>query len=210
MKISSTSRPQPSPADPPPRQRILMAARRLFYEHGIRAVGVDTIAEAAATNKMTLYRHFGSKDELVAAYLQDLADEADARWQALEATYPDDFASRIEAWLEHLEVIVNGIGDRGCAMANAAVELREMEHPARRIIEDYKFRKRDRLVALFGNAGYVEPEMLADEVFLLFEGARISIQCCTTPGTGPGSRVVTMLRSLLAKHDRRPSDGLST
>ena len=46
----------------PPRDRILVAARELFYRHGIRAVGVETIAEAAATNKMTLYRHFGSKE----------------------------------------------------------------------------------------------------------------------------------------------------
>ena len=52
----------------PPRQRLLAAATELFYRHGIRAVGVDAIAEAAGTNKMTLYRHFSSKDELVAEY----------------------------------------------------------------------------------------------------------------------------------------------
>ena len=49
-----------------PRERILSAASELFYRHGIRAVGVDAVAEAAETNKMTLYRHFSSKDELVA------------------------------------------------------------------------------------------------------------------------------------------------
>jgi len=53
-----------------PRERILSAASDLFYRHGIRAVGVETIAEEAKTNKMTLYRHFTSKDELVAQYLQ--------------------------------------------------------------------------------------------------------------------------------------------
>ena len=56
----------------PPRQRILAAATELFYQHGIRAVGVEAIAEAAETNKMTLYRHFSSKDELVAEYMREL------------------------------------------------------------------------------------------------------------------------------------------
>jgi AcrR family transcriptional regulator len=183
----------------PPRDRILAAARDLFYRHGIRAVGVDAIAEAAATNKMTLYRHFGSKDELVASYLSELAKDGDALWEKLAATFPGDPQAQIEGWVRHVEEIFANRVDRGCAVANAAVELRETQHPGRQIIEDYKTRKRDRLVGLFREAGYTEPESLADEVFLLFEGARISIQCCASP-SGPASRVVAMLRSLLASH----------
>src|SRR5579872_6705281 len=64
----------------PPRDRILAAAADLFYRQGIRAVGVEAIAEAAHTNKMTLYRHFPSKDELVAEYLRQTANAADACW----------------------------------------------------------------------------------------------------------------------------------
>ena len=67
-----TINPQSEASQAPPRERILAAARDLFYRHGIRAVGVEAIAEAAATNKMTLYRHFGSKDELIAAYVTEL------------------------------------------------------------------------------------------------------------------------------------------
>ena len=183
----------------PPRERILAAARELFYLHGIRAVGVDAIAEAAATNKMTLYRHFGSKDELVATYLRELAKEGDALWDELAKAHPDDPHAQLEGWVQHVENILHGRVDRGCAIANAAVELRDTEHPGRQIIDDYKTRKRERLVTLFRDAGYAEPERLADEVFLLFEGARISIQCCASPG-GPSSRLVGMLRSLLADH----------
>ena len=62
----------------PPRERILVVAADLFYRHGIRAVGVEAIADAAGTNKMTLYRHFASKDELVAEYLRCLAQKASA------------------------------------------------------------------------------------------------------------------------------------
>ena len=181
----------------PPRQRILTAARDLFYRHGIRAVGVEAIAEAAATNKMTLYRHFGSKDELIAAYITELAKEGDDVWEELARVYPGDPAGQLEGWVRHVEKVITDTSDRGCAIANAAVELREIDHPARQIIDDYKTRKRNRLVALFSDAGFPEPDQLADEVFLLFEGARISVQCCSA---GPAQRVVRMLRSLLAEH----------
>jgi AcrR family transcriptional regulator len=69
----------------PPRERILAIARDLFYERGVRAVGVDEIAEAAGTNKMTLYRHFASKDLLVAECLRQFARQADAEWDRVAA-----------------------------------------------------------------------------------------------------------------------------
>src|SRR3569623_1953857 len=61
----------------PPRTRIQTAACDLFYHHGIHAVSMDAIAEAASTNKMTVYRHFPSKDVLVAVYLRLLAQKTD-------------------------------------------------------------------------------------------------------------------------------------
>src|SRR6202171_3573223 len=84
----------------PPRARILAAAGELFYRHGIRAVGVEAIAEAAGTNKMTLYRHFASKDELVAEYLRQSAGKADAYWEELEAAHPGDPLGQIRAWVK--------------------------------------------------------------------------------------------------------------
>ena len=81
--VSTINRTSEAP-QAPPRERILAAARDLFYRHGIRAVGVEAIAEAAATNKMTLYRHFGSKDELISAYLTQLAREGDEVWSCIE------------------------------------------------------------------------------------------------------------------------------
>jgi AcrR family transcriptional regulator len=200
--VSTNNRTAETP-QAPPRDRILAAARDLFYRHGIRAVGVEAIAEAAATNKMTLYRHFGSKDELISAYLTQLAKDGDAVWEALARDYPGDPTAQLEGWVRYVEKVVTDGGDRGCAIANAAVEMREIDHPARQIIDDYKTRKRNRMVTLFREAGYAEPDQLADELFLLFEGARISIQCCSGT-TGPASRVVGMLRSLLAEHAPTP------
>lgn len=178
----------------PPRDRLLAVARELFYRHGIHAVGVEAIAEAAYSNKMTLYRHFRSKDDLVVAYISQLAAEGDTVWTGILTSNTEPQA-RLEAWVSYVEDVLTNKYERGCALANAAVEL-TAGHPARPIIEAYKQRKRDNLVRLFAEARYIDPETLADEVFLLFEGARISIQC---GGKKTALGVVKMLRNLLAK-----------
>src|SRR5258707_7162655 len=82
-----------------PRERILLAAKDLFHRHGIRGVGVETIAEAAGTNKMTLYRHFDSKDDLIVAYLQSVALEVDEMWRDFESDHPRDMQGQFEGWL---------------------------------------------------------------------------------------------------------------
>src|ERR1043166_3575875 len=130
----------------PPRARILAAAGELFYRHGIRAVGVESIAEAAGTNKMTLYRHFDSKDELVAEYLRQEAAKGEASWAALEARHPGDPRAQIRAWLAEMAAHVADCNARGCALANAAVELPEKDHPARAVIEACKRRHREALI----------------------------------------------------------------
>src|SRR6267154_2431795 len=85
-----------------PRDRILAAARELFYRHGIHAVGVDSIAETAATNKMTLYRHFASKDLLIAEGLRRVAAESDAAWEENAKAHAGDPKAQLLAWLRHL------------------------------------------------------------------------------------------------------------
>ena len=185
----------------PPRERILAAASDLFYRHGIRAVGVEAIAEAAGTNKMTLYRHFQSKDELVAEYLRQSAKAADACWDQLERLHPGDGLAQLGAWFREVAEHVSDSDQRGCALANAAIELPEKTHPARRVIEEYKSAVRSRLVRLAQTAGLREPEMLADELFLLLEGARVSAQSGGTDGLG--SRLARMGENLMAAHARR-------
>lgn len=194
-KTNSSHAPHPAAA---PRERILAAARDLFYRCGINSVGVEAIATAALTNKMTLYRHFKSRDDLIVAYVTELAAEGDATWREIEEKFPRDPEKRIEAWLAHVENVLTNRFERGCALANAAVEL-QPGHAARSIIEAYKMRKRDQLVGLFSAARYKDPERLSDEVFLLFEGARISLQC---GGKGPALRTARMLRELLASAPR--------
>src|ERR1700694_1983090 len=97
----SSARPSGEAPDPP-RERILAAARVLFYRHGIHAVGVDAIAEAAATNKMTLYRHFVSKDLLIAECLRRVAAEFDTAWEENAKAHAGDPNAQLLPWLRHL------------------------------------------------------------------------------------------------------------
>jgi AcrR family transcriptional regulator len=184
----------------PPRTRILTAACDLFYHHGIHSVSMDAIAEAASTNKMTVYRHFPSKDVLVAEYLRKLAQEADAHWDEVAKACAGDPQLEIRTWLAQIAECVTSAGERGCALANAAVELPEKGHPAHAVIEEFKNGHRLRLVKLFRDAALRDPEGLADEVFLLIEGARINIQ--SLGAEGPASRLVRMIETLIDSHQK--------
>jgi AcrR family transcriptional regulator len=193
-----------------PRERILLAAKDLFHRHGIRGVGVETIAEAAGTNKMTLYRHFDSKDDLIVAYLRGIAADADEMWRDIERDHPGDMQAQLKAWLVCAEECVTA-DDRGCDLANAAVELTEDGHPGRRIIEELKTEHRDRLAALCRRVGISQPEVLADTLTLLLEGARVSRQ--SAGSKGPSAKFIRTAEKVIdsfksrSKPDRKRAAG---
>ena len=184
-----------------PRERIVGSARDLFHKRGIKGVGVDAIAEAAGTNKMTLYRHFASKDALIAACLTDLTQEFEVAWDTIAAAHVGDPEGQLLAWLRHLCDFKEHEAERGCALANAAVELPDKDHPARRVIRDYKTASRERLIGLCRDARLRDPERLADEVFLIFEGARITAQSVGIEGLS--ARLAGILEALVADRARR-------
>jgi AcrR family transcriptional regulator len=185
----------------PPRERILAAARELFYHRGIHAVGVDAIAEAAGSNKMTLYRHFSSKDDLVAACLRDLAAEVDAEREAIAAAHPGDPKGELMAWLQHIGQVFIRESGRGCALANAAVELPDQDHPARQVIREHKAAVRERLVRLCRDAGLRDPEAVAGQVFLVCEGARGAAQ--SLGSDEPLTRLPAVLKDIVEQHTPR-------
>ncbi len=180
-----------------PRERIIKTARELFRRHGMRGVGVDAIADQANTNKMTLYRHFGSKDDLIVACLRDVAAENDQMWVDLETSYPGDPLSQLHAWLR--EGAECAVGDsRGCDMANAAVELAEIDHPARHVIEEFKTAHRNRLAELCRHAGIAKADLLADSLWLLLEGARVSSQ--SVGAAGPSAHFIAIGEAMIAAY----------
>ena len=178
-----------------PRERIVASAQDLFHRHGIRGVGVETIAEAAGTNKMTLYRHFDSKDELILEYLNHKGQKSQEIWADLEATHPGDPVAQLHRFVENCaRFIVED--ERGCDLANAAVELTEEGHPGLRVIEEFKRRQRERLTALCAAAGASQPALLADTLFLLIEGARVSRR--SVGANGPSACLMETSRGVLA------------
>ena len=195
------ARPPGAPEAPRPRERIVTCAQELFHRHGIRGVGVETIAEAAGTNKMTLYRHFESKDELILEYLNYKGEMAERIWADMESACPGDPAGQLYRFVEHAaRYIVED--ERGCDLANAAVELTEQNHPGLRVIEAFKSRQRDRLAELSAAAGATQPALLADTLFLLIEGARVSRR--NVGPNGPSANLVATSRGVLASFGVAP------
>lgn len=176
VKKAQETRVMTGPAGQPPRTRILRAAHDLFYHQGIRAVGVDLVATRADTNKMTLYRHFESKDALVAEYLQEVAAEIEASWDRLAAVHADDPRSHILAWLAETGKQMERPGSRGCPITNAAIELPEPDHPGRHVIEAHKRGMRQRFARRCRDAGLKDAEMIADQLVMLLDGAGVAMQ----------------------------------
>jgi AcrR family transcriptional regulator len=166
---------KPRKGGPGARKRIFNTAAELFYRRGIRAVGVETIAAEAATTKMSLYRSFPSKDVLVAEWLRDHDARFWEQWDAMAQKYPGDSRKQLQAAFALLAKHVADPSARGCPMANAAVEITDSDHPARKVIEMHKGKLRSRLAQLCRQAGAREPALLADELFLVMEGAQVSI-----------------------------------
>ena len=186
---------------PRPRERIVACAQDLFHRHGIRGVGVDAIAEAAGTNKMTLYRHFGSKDHLILEYLNYKGKKSDEAWAEIEAAHPDDPVGQLYGFVDKAAQFI-AEDERGCDLANAAVELTEEGHPGLRVIEEFKVRQRDRLARLCQAAGASQPDLLADALVLLIEGARISRRSVGTGG--PSANLAQTSKAVIASFGIRP------
>lgn len=151
-----------------PRDRILDAAARLFYERGINSVSVDDVAHAAQSNKMTLYRHFRSKEGLVVAWLHATAQKARAKWEEVEDRNADPVAR-----LHGLgRLMVDEISEwmRGCPFGNSLAELSDPAHPAHAIIRDYFSFQRAWLERACTQAGFAEPAGAADALFYIVRG----------------------------------------
>ena len=116
----------------------------------------------------------------------------------IERAHPGRPKKQLLAWLRFIAEFKLGTTERGCAFANAAVELPDADHPARRVIEECKRQHRELIIELCRKAGLRDPELLADELFLLGEGARVTIQ--SLGPRGPAGRLAEMFQTLVAAH----------
>lgn len=181
------------------RDRIFDSACELFYEHGIRAVGVDAIAQAAGTNKMSFYRNFASKDALVAEYLRAHVQESWSWWDETIAQHAGNPRQQIEALFEAYVAHAEEHCSRGCAIANAAVECSEADSVASHIIREHQAETRRRLRALARAMHAREPDVLGDALMLLMEGG-YSTRVATRSDSGPMCAALAAARALLDAH----------
>src|SRR5689334_21932725 len=124
-------------------------------------------------------------------------------WRTVRAGHPGDPQAQLRAVLRRVSRFADEFSARGCPLANAAIELAEPKHPARKVIEAHKRRSRERLLTLCREAGYAQPEPLADELFLLIEGARVSLQ--SVGREGPGARLYALAEALLRQAPMKPA-----
>lgn len=166
---------------PSARERLLAAAGELFYTHGINATGIDAVVERASVALATLYKQFGGKDRLVAAYLEDRDHRWRADWEAAitAATTPQH---RVVALFDALEQWWTTEGSyRGCAQVDAAVEITNTEHPALAAITEHKAHLRRRLTELTRAAGAAEPEQAAADIVVIYEGTITALLLQSVP-----------------------------
>ncbi|QGK69922.1 TetR family transcriptional regulator [Allosaccharopolyspora coralli] len=182
-------------------RRILDAASEAFYWEGIQAVGIDTIIDRAGVARGTLYNNFGSKDELIAAYLQGrhetwlrFLSEVSERGQ-----HPQDrLLAAFDAYGEYL--ITDGF--RGCAFTNAMAELPDWDHPAQVVARRHKESIREQFSTAAAEAGFLHPDTVAARLHLLVEGAWVT--AITQRSGGPLADARALAEQLLdteTQHD---------
>lgn len=159
--------------DLPARERILETAQRLFYKDGFRAVGIDTIIAEAGVAKMSLYRHFPSKDDLIVAYLEDSNRRY---WDWLEGAVSDIDGpeKQLVGMFEAIEKLATSPECLGCTFQGAAAEFPDRSHPGHEVAQIHKEKVRDRFADLARRAALRDPEQLGDQLLLLMDGAWVA------------------------------------
>jgi AcrR family transcriptional regulator len=185
----------------PARERILETAGRLFYRDGFHAVGIDTIIAESGIAKMTLYRHFPSKDALIAAHLE----RSNARfWDWLEGAiagvaHP---RARLVGVFRALEKLATTPQCFGCTFQGAAAEFPEMAHPGHKAAAAHKQQVLRRFAGLAREARLRNPGGLARQLLLLMDGAWVAARMF-----GPGSPAKDVARAAEALIDAHARDG---
>jgi len=190
-----------------PAERLLAAAAKLFVRHGIRAVGIERLIAEAGVARASLYQSFGSKDELIAAYLdrQDALDRA--AWQRAAANAGDDPVDRALLLFDLAESSARKRRYRGCLYLNAATEFPDPRHPAAAAIARHRAWVTDLLSELLADAGVHAVDETVAAVQLLYDGALAGSKL--SKSTAPIVRARDMARRTIADAlaDRR--DGRS-
>jgi AcrR family transcriptional regulator len=173
------------------RDRILRTASSLFYQRGVRAVGVDLVVEEAGVAKTSLYRHFHTKDDLIAAFLHREDEDFWNCWNRVTELHKTDPLAELEAHLDWIGERVGRPNYRGCPQLNVAAEFPDSDHPARRVASAHKQELRRRLKRIAERLRVKHPDELAGQLSLLINGAFVSSQVLAPGEARPLLRATT-------------------
>jgi len=175
------------------RERILLAAKELFSTQGIRATGVDSIVKSANINKMSLYKHFSSKEALIVAYLQT-SDVEFWSWfvEQIERKAQTPKDKLLAIFDVHAEWLVSP-NFQGCPLIKASVEFPDQSHAVHQVSAAFYRKFRSYITDLAGQAGARFPERLAGQLCVLFEGAIVSEQLQRHSGAADDAKLASVL-----------------
>jgi AcrR family transcriptional regulator len=182
-----------------PKEKLFQTAARLFYQHGYRAIGVDTIAAEAGIGKMTLYRHFPSKDDLIVAFLEASNREF---WEYFEQSVAaaSGAGAKLLAFFESLQRYTTSPECYGCPFINVATEFPEAAYAGHQVALEHKQEVRKRFTALAQQAGARQPEALANTLLLLMDGAYMAARMYGPSPESPAASVAEAARQAVAAH----------
>jgi len=187
----------PPPPRRSPRERLLETAGRLFYERGFLAVGVDEIVAESGVAKMTLYRHFPSKDDLVVAYLRQSEDRF-CEWYERALATERDPRDKIMAVFTALGALAQSHQCLGCTFQVSASEYPDPKHPAHQVAVGHKREVRRQFAALARQARLRDPDALADQLLMLMDGAWVAARMFGRQN--PAKHVAAAAAALLDAH----------
>ena len=180
-----------------PKDRILDAAAELFYQESVHVVTLDRIVARANTTKMAFYRHFGSREALVAAWLHVVSAQSEARWEWLAVEHPRDPIAQIRGWTRFIASRLPCERMRGCPFMKTAAELSDPRHPAWKVIREHRSRVMLQLQRLCKQARLPDSDRLARGILYVIDGAQSNAS-----GLGPelvGEDMVQMVSSLIER-----------
>ncbi|MDH6625978.1 AcrR family transcriptional regulator [Streptomyces sp. LBL] len=172
-------------SDGTPRERLLAAAAELFYQEGVRSVGIGRLLERAGVAKASLYDAFGSKDELVTAYLRERHAAMREHFQRAVARHRTPRARVLAPFDVQAEFAADSTY-RGCAFARAAAESHAAGVDS--AASDYRQWIRRTFAELAAEAGAVDPETLATQLHALWDGSAQSLQMDRNPAVVQATR----------------------
>ena len=150
------------------REDLIAAAGRLFLQEGIQGTGIDRVLSEAGVAKMTLYKHFGSKDELIAEAIERVSVEHVAM---LESGLRGEGVERALSLFDALGGWCGSDGFNGCLILNAVAEFKDPEHPVRHVVRRHLGRLRDLVNRLVAETGAREKDELTNQLMLLVKGS---------------------------------------